>query len=139
MSDDMSREQQHQALFANLLMMLSTTAMQQLGKIVNPVTRKTEVDLEGAQLTIDMIEMLQTRTRGNLSRDEDRMLSEILSSLQMNYVESARGGAGAGPEAEEAEARKQNEPESRPEPPEGGATAGPAGEAKNPKYHKSYG
>jgi hypothetical protein len=80
----------HKILFANLIMMLSHSAMQQLGKLVNPVTNKAEVSLEGARMTIDMLEMIKAKTKGNLDDEENRMLREILSNLQMNYVETSQ-------------------------------------------------
>lgn len=76
-------------MFANLVMMLSSSAMQQLGKLVNPMTNKTELSLEGARMTIDMIEMLEAKSKGNLDAEEAKMIRQILSSLQMNYVETA--------------------------------------------------
>ena len=76
-------------LFLNLVMMLSSSAMQQLGKLVNPVTQKTEVNLEGAQVSIEMLVMLKEKTKGNLDDEETKMLNDILTSLQMNYVETA--------------------------------------------------
>ena len=76
-------------LFLNLVMMLSSSAMQQLGKLVNPVTQKTEVNLEGAQVSIEMLVMLREKTQGNLDDEETKMLNDILTSLQMNYVETA--------------------------------------------------
>jgi len=65
----------HKALFMNLVMMLASSAMQQMGKIVNPITNKTEINMEGAQLTIDMLIMLQKKTAGNLDDEEKRMIA----------------------------------------------------------------
>jgi hypothetical protein len=130
-------------------MMLTSSAMQQLGKVVNPMTNKTEVDLEGAQLSIDMLEMLRKRTAGNLSAEERRLLTDSLSSLQMNYVETAQA-AKAGPAADAAtpsatEAPKEAPADTASEP---GETE-PAKEAEptvstdttdhGPRFHKSYG
>ena len=79
----------HKAMFMELIMMLSSSAMQQLGKIINPMTGKTELHLEAAQATIDMVEMLEVKTKGNLDRDEDRLIKTTLTALRMNYVETA--------------------------------------------------
>lgn len=78
-----------QALFSHLVMSLAASAMQHLGKLVNPATNKTEVNLEAAQSTIDVIEMLREKTKGNLGEQETRFLQQTLSGLQMNYVETA--------------------------------------------------
>ena len=65
MSDETAGSQESKALFANLVMMLSTSAMQQLGMIENPITKQAEVNLQGAQLSIDMLSMLRDKTTGN--------------------------------------------------------------------------
>ncbi len=94
----------HKILFANLIMMLSQSAMQQLGKLVNPMTGKTEVSLEGARMTIDMLEMIKEKTQGNLDEEEAKMLKELLSNLQINFVETSQN-----PPAEEPEEEKKEE------------------------------
>ncbi|MBQ7251508.1 MAG: DUF1844 domain-containing protein [Kiritimatiellae bacterium] len=76
--------------FSSLVISLSYTAMGQLGKIVNPVTKKLEVDLPGAQTTIDLLSVLQEKTRGNLTEDEDKLLRRIVGDLQLNYLETAK-------------------------------------------------
>ena len=134
----------NKALFLNLVMMLGSTAMQQLGKIVSPLSGKAEVDLRGAQASIDMLSMLQAKSEGNLDSDETRMLGDTLSSLQMNYVETARS-AEAQPSADPAEAPTEATGEDAgEEAPEAEATDAPEasateGESKDPKFHKSYG
>ena len=75
--------------FLNLVGALAASAMQQLGKLVNPLTGKTEVNLEGARVTITLVEMLRKKTKGNLSDDETKVLLNTLSSLQLNYVDEA--------------------------------------------------
>lgn len=126
----MSASETHKALFMELTMMLSTSAMQHLGKIINPLTGKTEINLEAAQGTIDLIEMLQAKTKGNLDRDEERLLKSSIASLQMNYVETAASPAAKAAPA--AEAGNAAAPEVTPS-----ATA-PAPDHE-PKFHKSYG
>ena len=108
MNETGQKKEMNKALFLNLIMMLSSSAMQQLGKLVNPLTNKAEVHLEGAQVTIDMLDMIQEKTSGNLDKDEARMLTDILATLQMNYVEVSR----------EQKEKKKTEPapEKTPEP-----------------------
>jgi polyhydroxyalkanoate synthesis regulator phasin len=96
-------------LFANLIMMLSSSAMQQLGKLVNPMTNKTELNLEGARMTIDMLEMMQAKSKGNLDEEEEKMMKEILSTVQMNYVETSENPP-AEEKAEEADAKPEDAP-----------------------------
>ena len=83
-------------LFQHILLMLQTLALQQLGKIVNPMTSKVERDLQQARITIDMLGMLQRKTAGNLEENEKRLLDTVVLELQMNYVdESGRADGGA--------------------------------------------
>ena len=89
----------YKAMFMELIMMLSSSAMQQLGKIIDPMTGKTELHLDAAQATIDMLEMLEAKTKGNLDHDEDRLVKNILTSLRMTYVETSASAPAKAPEA----------------------------------------
>jgi hypothetical protein len=91
----MEAPDKHTMLFARLVLMLHAAPMQYLGKIKNPVTDSIERDLAGAQGMIDTLEMLQTRTKGNLSQDEARMLTQMLQELRLNYVDEAQKPAAA--------------------------------------------
>lgn len=82
------------ALFLQLVLGLSQAGMMALGKLMNPVTRKVEVNLEAARDTIDTLEAIEARTRGNLEPDEERVLRQALTDLRLNYVEE-RKKAGA--------------------------------------------
>jgi len=73
-------------LFLALVHSFQSAAMQQLGKIVNPFTQQIERDLPQAQLSIDMLVMLQERTNGNLTPEESRFLAHVLREVQLNYV-----------------------------------------------------
>ena len=73
-------------LFMGLMVSFQVSALQFMGKLVNPVTGKSESDLAGAAASIDMLDMLAVKTRGNLTADETKMLEEILSHLKLNYV-----------------------------------------------------
>jgi len=88
-------------LFLGLIHSFQAAAMQQMGKTVNPFTEKIERDLMQARLSIDMLEMLQERTSGNLTGEESRFLSHVLTELRLNYVaevdedKKKAGGEGA--------------------------------------------
>ena len=62
------------ALFVNLVLIFQGAAMQQMGKIANPLTGKVERNLEQARFSIDTLAMLREKTRGNLSDDLERLL-----------------------------------------------------------------
>jgi len=88
------KDKQH-ILFMQLVYMFHAAAMHQLGKVKNPITDKIERDLAAAQGTIDLLEMLQTKTRGTLLPEEEKFLTGILMELRLNYVdESAKPGPG---------------------------------------------
>lgn len=85
----MSKDEQ---LFAQLVYLFHATAMQALGKIKNPVTEKIDRNLEQAEQSIDMLNMLKARTANNLSANEQRLLEMTLSELRLNFVdEKAKG------------------------------------------------
>ncbi len=88
----MSEARKMEIAFVNLVSALTASAMQQLGKLVNPLTGKTEINLAGAKSSIDLLEMLRVKTKGNLNQDETRLLDVTIANLQLNYVdESSRG------------------------------------------------
>ena len=138
----------NKVLFMHLVSMLAMSAIQQMGKLVNPSTGKAEINLEAAQATIDILDMLEARTRGNLDAEETRLLKDTIMSLKMNYVQS---------QGEKSEVRSQK-PEVGDQKTDGSGTEkqtpnpsadGPnaesktkheasAGEDKTPKYHKKY-
>lgn len=120
----------HSALFAHLTISLAQSAMLGLGKIVNPMTKKTEVNLEAAQQAIDLLDMLEAKTKGNLNADEQKMLTSTLSMLKLNYVETANANPGAAPEAASQEPAQEAPP--TPE-------AGPKRDDEKVKFRKTYG
>ena len=62
-------------------------AMIAAGKLENPVTRKTEKNLEQARFLIDTLEILKEKTKGNLAKEEENLLDDSLFNLRMMYVE----------------------------------------------------
>ena len=80
-------DQKNQVLFSQLIMSFQAAALQQMGKIKNPFTDKIERDLQQAQLSIDMIDMIKVKTDGNLTQDEIKFIDHILRELKLNYVE----------------------------------------------------
>jgi len=94
----MERQEMYAALFGQLVAMLHFAAMQQMGKIKNPMTDTIERNLEGARHTIDTLDMLEARTRGNLTPEEEQFLRQMLKELKLNYVdEMAKGESPSAP------------------------------------------
>jgi hypothetical protein len=77
-----------QMLFVQMVFQLSGLATMLMGKTPHPETGKTVRDLEAAQLMIDQLEMLETKTKGNLNREEEQLLRQTLMTLRMAYVEA---------------------------------------------------
>ena len=75
--------------FLELVYILHASAMQALGKIKNPLTDKIERSLEQAQQSIDMLAMLRDKTKGNLSAQENSVISGMISELQLNFVDES--------------------------------------------------
>jgi Na+-translocating ferredoxin:NAD+ oxidoreductase RnfG subunit len=73
-------------MFASMVMMFSTQAMMAMGKVHNPMTGTIQRDLNAAQYMIDLLVMVEERTKGNLSEAENNMLATTLRDLRLNYV-----------------------------------------------------
>jgi len=84
--DDRTSDQKTEALFFQLLLSFQAAAWQQMGKVKNPLTDKIEKNLEQARFSIDMLEMIRAKSRGNLTENEKRFLDRTISELQLNYV-----------------------------------------------------
>lgn len=86
----MSNPSRDETLFLQLVAMFQYAAMQQMGKLPNPMTGKAERDLAQAKLSIDMIEMLQRRAVTERSPREAEYLDKVLFELRMNYVDESK-------------------------------------------------
>ena len=73
--------------FATFVLSLSHSALMHLGEAPNPETGGVEKSLPLARQTIDLIAMLEEKTKGNLTGDEERLIGQILFDLRMRYVE----------------------------------------------------
>lgn len=73
--------------FPTFILSLATSAQVHLGVIPNPTTGKQEIDLPLAKQTIDILGVLDEKTKGNLSDEEARLLEHLLYDLRMMYVE----------------------------------------------------
>ncbi len=75
------------ARFAQLVMQQSNLALMLLGKTPHPETGQVVLDVEGAKLFIDQLEMLEVKTKGNLNKEEAALLKQSLMALRMAFVE----------------------------------------------------
>lgn len=70
-------------------------AMQSLifsGKQINPQTQKYETNIEIARYHIDLLEMLQEKTKGNLDKNEEKLIGELLHNCRMAFLDAQKGG-----------------------------------------------
>lgn len=72
--------------FATFVVSLNASALLHLGAIEEPTTGKTDKNLPMAKQTIDILSMLEEKTAGNLSKDEENLLKSILYDLRIIYV-----------------------------------------------------
>ena len=81
--------------FIEFVMMQSQNAALFLGQIPNPQTGKGEVNLDLAKLFIDQLAMIRSKTNGNLTKDEETVLNNAISNLQMVFVEVSKESGGS--------------------------------------------
>ena len=74
-------------LFINLVLTLHNAAMLQMGKLKNPASDKIERDMSQAETSIDMLDMLKKKSEGNLTDEENSILSRTLNELKMNFMD----------------------------------------------------
>ena len=74
-------------LFINLVLTLHNAAMLHMGKIKNPLSDKIERDMSQAEMSIDMLDMLKKKSEGNLTDEENSILSRTLNELKMNFMD----------------------------------------------------
>jgi len=78
--------------FYNFILSLSSTAMYHFGDFADPASRATQRNLAAAKQTIDLLTMLQEKTKGNLNQDEKTLLDGILYELRIRYVKETTEG-----------------------------------------------
>jgi hypothetical protein len=76
--------------FSSLVMSLATQCLMQLGEMDSQGGLAVPVDLDGAKQTIEILGMLEKKTKGNLSKDEEQLLEEVLHNLRLSFVKVAQ-------------------------------------------------
>lgn len=130
-------EEIRSALFAQLIMQQANMAMMLLGKVPHPESGETVRDVEAARLFIDQLEMLEAKTKGNLTREESGLLKQSLMSLRLAFVEAV--------EPSQPKEAAINQPQPPPTPPGQPAKPGlaseqtpTAAEEHRKKFSKKY-
>ncbi len=76
--------------FSSFIYSLAHSALIQLGEEADPFTGKKGSNLHQAKETIDLLSVLEEKTKGNLTNDEDALMKNLLFNLRMKYVELAK-------------------------------------------------
>lgn len=82
----------NEILFMQLVIQNQQIALMSLGKMKNPLTDKSEINLEYAKISIDTLDMLAAKTKGNLSDYEEKFLTEVIKELKLDYVQELDKG-----------------------------------------------
>jgi len=139
-----TRENILAALFANMVIQQTNMAMMLLGKVAHPETGQFITDIESAKMFIDQLEMIEAKTKGNLSKQEEGLLKQALSALHMTFVEAVdapTGGASAVPEQAPAPAASATQAPASETPKAAAAPApaqAPVEEESRKKFSKKY-
>jgi hypothetical protein len=128
-------EEMRSALFAQMVMQQSSLAMMLLGKSAHPQTGEIVRDLEAARLFIDQLEMLEYKTKGNLTQEENALLQQSLMSLRMAFVEAVNSPPA---QAESSPNQSSAPPEPAPAPAPAQAEPAPAGSPAEAESRKKF-
>lgn len=84
--DQQSAESAPEVNFSALIFSLGTQALMQLGEMEDPISKKKEQNIPQAKQSIDILEILQEKTKGNLTPEEESLLNNLLYDLRMRFV-----------------------------------------------------
>ena len=73
--------------FSMFVTSLGIQSLIRMGEIEDPGSGKKEIDLDGAQETIDLLLMLKEKTKGNLTSEEEKLLNALIPDLQFKFVQ----------------------------------------------------
>jgi len=79
-----------QTLFTDFLMQMASSAFIYLGLVEHPATGRRQVNLEAAKDSIELLDMLREKTRGNLTRGEEKLFEDLMADLKMQFVAHRR-------------------------------------------------
>ena len=85
-----NQQAEQQVTFSAFIMGLATQILVCLGEIPDPMTNQKSKNIMVARQTIDVLALLQEKTKGNLTPDEDKLLGDMLGSLRLAYVEAVK-------------------------------------------------
>lgn len=131
--------ERHTALFTGLVLQQANLASACLGLAPDPETGRAEVDLRAATVFIDTLEMLEAKTRGNLTPAEAGLLADTLTHLRLAFVQASERPAGAAADSRPAESASSAAASATAAPPPSAPAAPPAEEGGSGKrFVKRY-
>ena len=83
-------QEQHALTFTGFIMSLATTAAVHFGDLADPVSGATSRNIVAAGQMIDILSMLQEKTKGNLTPEEGQLVDDLLYELRLRYVEASK-------------------------------------------------
>ena len=134
---DAAREETISAQFAGLVMQQTNLALMLLGKSPHPETQKTMLDIDGARMFIDQLEMLEVKTRGNLTADEAKLLKQSLTALRLAFVQTIDSQSPSTAAEQPKKSAAPAQPPATSVPPEQASTPVSDDEARK-KFSKKY-
>ncbi len=96
--ENLSREEVMSALFGHMIIQNANMALMFLGQTPHPQSGEKVKDLEAAKMFIDQLEMLEGKTKGNLTREEEKLLQQSLMHLRMTFVQVIENSPASEPE-----------------------------------------
>ena len=133
---DASHDEMMSALFAHMVIQNTNMALMFLGEVPHPQSGERVHDLEAAKMFIDQLEMLETKTTGNLTPEEQKLLQQSLMHLRMAFVQVVehppKVEAVKTPEAPEAPAAAPSQPEAA------SPAAEPGASESNKRFSKKF-
>ena len=122
-------------MFSHLILQQSNMALMLMGKTAHPETGQVTHDLDSAKLFIDQLEVLEEKTRGNLTKEETGLFKQVLTNLRMAFVESVET---APTPSEPAPATKKADPASESPTSPATGTDSSTEEEHRKKFSKKY-
>ena len=130
---NISREDMMSALFAHVVIQNTNMALMFLGQVPHPESGERLHDLEAAKMFIDQLEMLEVKTKGNLTREEDKLLQQSLTHLRLTFVQAVENPPKAEPEKKAETAAAPQAAEEKPE-----AATTPGEEEPRKRFSKKF-
>jgi hypothetical protein len=85
-----AEDEEMQMDFTSFALSLATSAMMQMGEIPDPMTGRPVENLQAARQTIDILNLLKDKTKGNLTPDENRVIDGLLYELRLKYLSKSK-------------------------------------------------